>query len=370
MPKFSKVVVVLRGIKRHVIENRGSGELIDPEFSFLYSKSETTRSERTEQTRAECILSFRRFLASRGKTPLEAGREDAIAFKKQMAARQKAPATICLRLYFVHEFSNWLLEQKLIERHFLSADLLDKLEEEIPNPVWTGVEMEDLFTVLESLPKTLSKRAKNNAAPLTLAIGTAYRTGARITELTSLTIQHAAQCQKDGYMADLPYLKLSNFKRKGKKHGSLWVPEDLVQEWQWLWSFKYRRHPNTISGPQGRRVRDPHIFLNSHGTPLATDSLRKYWSEACFKAGVRHYRFHELRHLYAHQVLSAAMEIDRKAGDPNEPSFFNGTESTDYFIRQMMGHSQSSSMQPYIRANRELHKHFAHRFTELMRRFR
>ena len=58
-----------------------------------------------------------------------------------------------------------------------------------------------------------------------------------------------------------------------------------------------------------RSIRTPHVFFNHAGQPWDARNLLRGFYTACRKAGVQHFRFHDLRHTFASRLVQAGVDL-------------------------------------------------------------
>ncbi|TAY99677.1 tyrosine-type recombinase/integrase [Rhizobium leguminosarum] len=176
-----------------------------------------------------------------------------------------------------------------------------------------------------------------------LMMNWALRTGARVSEVLSITLedlptetQYEEMIERDQWIIKLK-------KRKWKKDGGvLYVPADLI--WDTLnYIENERKRIVTARGSKGGHA----VFLSERGTPIVADSVTKVCNSLFNAARVVRANIHRLRARFAHNVVEIALNHLERAGVTLDPT--SGWHETALIIAaEMMGHSSPRSLEPYL----------------------
>ncbi len=76
-----------------------------------------------------------------------------------------------------------------------------------------------------------------------------------------------------------------------------------------------------------RKIRCPYVFPNAAGTKIDASNLRKWFSEACKKAEIKDYHWHDIRHTAASWMVQNGVDL--------------------YIVQRILGHKTATMTQRY-----------------------
>lgn len=252
------------------------------------------------------LLAVDRLLAARGRTLIEATREDLFAVLAErgragIAARSSARMLSALRLFFRH-----LLRVGRVDLDPTALIDAPKLPKPLPKSLSEG-EIEALLAA----PDVASALGLRDRAMLELL----YATGLRVTELVGLEVEQVN-------------LRQGALRVRGKGEKDRLVPIGEVAL-DWLGRYVAESRPLLLRGGSSRS-----LFLTARKTPLSRKTFWKNLKTLAARAGIhRPISPHGLRHAFATHLLNHGADLR--------------------VLQMLLGHASLSTTQIYTLVARE-----------------
>lgn len=254
------------------------------------------------------LRAYLKFLAGRSVDPLEAGRDDVIAFMSELQARQMAPSTVERKIAAVKSFYSFLVREGLTTNHPTIDVALPKVPARLPDVV-SITEVERLVTQpFPSGPVGYRDRA---------VLEVLYGCGLRVSELTGL---------------DLLDLDLeSGFIRVMGKGGKERMVPIAGAALTALSEYLMHGRPFLRAKKAATRQDPSAVFLNVRGGRLTRQAVFGIVRTYGERAGLALHP-HTLRHSFATHMLQGGADLRA--------------------LQEMLGHADISTTQVYTHVDR------------------
>lgn len=284
-----------------------AASLLDEHLSYL--TYERNLSVHTVRAYTEDLEAYLRWCEREGMDPLAPGRRGVRLYLAYLDQAGYARKTSNRHLSALKGFFGWAVATGRVEADPVSALSGPKNEKRLPK-VLTTPEMERLLMVhAETAQRASDDESRAKALRDQAVLETAYATGARISELSHLTLS----------TADLSSHQLRLF-GKGSKERIVPVHPLAVDT---LRAYLAQGRPHLA-----KPTSDEWLFLSVRGQRYSEDAIRRMFKETLAQAGLDGiYTPHDMRHTFATDVLAGGADLRS--------------------VQEMLGHVSLSTTQIY-----------------------
>ncbi len=263
-----------------------------------YLLSSRRRSALTADVYIREIEMLENFLAHQGKTPLDAGAEDLLAY---LVARSQAGlqrTTMARIVASLHSFYRFCLSEKLRSDDPSIQIRTPRQDRNLPDVL----DPESVEHVLESIDITTPNGLRDRAL-----FELIYSCGLRISEAAGLTFQQL-------------YLEEKLLRVFGKRRKERLVPfgEEALS-----WMMRYLTEARPLLEKHGK---SDFVFLNQEGRGISRKGIWKRFSQIRAKSGVKA-KVHTFRHSFATHLLAGGADLRT--------------------VQELLGHSDIATTQIY-----------------------
>lgn len=255
--------------------------------AFLHSlEFERTYSEHSLRAYRGDLLLFQNWLEEEGIELEHLNSRDMRQFLSLLTEKNHSKTSINRRLSAVRSFLRWLAEQDILESSALST-----AGPKNPRQLPRVVSSDDLEKLLTPSKTTAPEDIRDDAI-----FELMYATGARISELSSLTLKdiHASE-------------NLIHFFGKGKKERIVPVHKLSLQK---LERYLHEARPQLVQTQKMRGEDAGRVFIGKSGKPMSADSIRIVFKRRLARVGIdSSITPHDIRHSFATDILAHGADL-------------------------------------------------------------
>ena len=271
-----------------------------------YLRIERGSSAHTVEAYTRDLQKLRDFLAEREVGPLEASREDLLAFEAQLMASGAAATSVKRCLSSVRGFYKFLVREGIAERNPADTVLPPKTPQLLPDVL----SIDQINTLLDQ-PFEDTPLGHRDRAILEVL----YGCGLRVSELCGLD-QHSVQLEQ-GFL---------RVRGKGDKERISPISGAAARA-----LAAYMGADRAALSMKAKRP-TPAVFLNARGGRISRQSVHKIVAQAGLIIGVEGLHPHTLRHSFATHMLEGGADLR--------------------VIQEILGHADISTTQIYTHVDR------------------
>lgn len=245
-----------------------------------YLLSSRRRSALTADVYIREIEMLENFLARQGKTPLDAGGEDLLAYLVARSQTGLQRTTMARIVASLHSFYRFCLSEKLRSDDPSIQIRTPRQDRNLPDVL----DPESIEHVLESIDITTPNGLRDRAL-----FELIYSCGLRISEAAGLTFQQL-------------YLEEKLLRVFGKRRKERLVPfgEEALS-----WMMRYLTEARPLLEKHGK---SDFVFLNQEGRGISRKGIWKRFSQIRAKSGVKA-KVHTFRHSFATHLLAGGADL-------------------------------------------------------------
>jgi integrase/recombinase XerD len=245
-----------------------------------YLLSSRRRSALTADVYIREIEMLENFLAHQGKTPLDAGAEDLLAYLVARSQTGLQRTTMARIVASLHSFYRFCLSEKLRSDDPSIQIRTPRQDRNLPDVL----DPESIEHVLESIDITTPNGLRDRAL-----FELIYSCGLRISEAAGLTFQQL-------------YLEEKLLRVFGKRRKERLVPfgEEALS-----WMMRYLTEARPLLEKHGK---SDFVFLNQEGRGISRKGIWKRFSQIRAKSGVKA-KVHTFRHSFATHLLAGGADL-------------------------------------------------------------